>query len=475
MPMARTLYWASQAIQRKGEIRRRLELLNNTQYWEPDRLRAFQWRKLQLLVRHAYDTVPYYRELMDRHTLRPEHLREEDDYRRLPQLSRTTLRFRADDLMSRTAPADVQRRQSSGSTGERVEFCQDRDFDLWSRAHQLRTYSWCGSWQLGEPFALVWGSPTYFETRSRTSRVDNRLSNRIELDAFRLDHAALDRLLNQLAIFQPRLISGYTTAIYLLARLARQRGVTFPELRAIQPNAEPLSDPIRTEIEHGFGCEVFDKYGSRETNIIAHESPAHDCLRIQAEHTYVEILDNQGHPCPPGKLGRLVVTTLNNHAMPLLRYQTTDLAVPLAATTHDGLGLPAMSSVIGRTQDILCTPDGGLIHPQMFSNVLRQFAAIDWFQVVQHEEDALALRVVTRTSLENETEQISSLICDLAGFNFRITFELLRDMPASSTGKFRLCVCDLPSNTLDRDLRALNNLRAQTRTADSGDDQGDPQ
>ena len=164
---------------------------------------------------------------------------------------------------------------------------------------------------------------------------------------------------------------------------------------------------------------------------------------------------------PPGVLGRLVLTTLNNRAMPLLRYETTDLAAPLNVMDQSGLGLPAMSPVMGRDQDVLCTPDGGLLHPQMFSNVLRQFPTVTWFQVVQHREDALLFRVVADGALAAEQkERIAALIRELSGFPFAIDFEQLPDMPQSLTGKFRLCVCDLPGSRQDRELWSLNDLRA---------------
>lgn len=443
-------YWTSQALQGKGAVLGRLRRLEASQWWPPERIQAAQAARLSRLVAHCYEHVPYYREVMDGAGIDPRDVVDQASFSQLPVLTRETLRTRGPDLVARTADrAHLPARWSSGSTGERVEVRQDRQFDQWCRAHQLRTYRWCGGWRLGEPFALVWGSPVQFEARSRAQDLDNRISRRVELNAFRLDRPSVDRTLDALARVQPHLVSGYTTALFVLGQRARARGVELPHLRAVQPTAEPMTPAMRAGIEEGFGCPAFDKYGSRESSIAAHESPAHAGLCVQAEHTYLEFLGPGGEPCPPGRPGRIVLTTLHNDAQPLLRYETSDVAAPLDGRCPSGIGLPLMTPVEGRLQDVLCTPDGGIVHPQLFSNVIRQLPAVQWFQVVQEEEARLTVRLVApagRLAAEDQ-ERIAALIRHHAGFDYAIDFDHLADMPdpSTATGKFRLCVCAVPA------------------------------
>jgi phenylacetate-CoA ligase len=456
-------YWASQSAQGKGAIRRRLARLNAMQWWTPDEIRAFQLEKLKRLVTHCHETVPYYREVMDERGIDPRDIVDPQSFAALPLLTRELLGERQADLVSRVAELDaLPARHSSGSTGVRVEVRQDRDFDMWCRAHQLRTYAWCGGWRLGDPFVLAWGSPVLFESRTRAARIDNRIARRTETNAFRLDRRSVDRTLDALARAQPRLVSGYTTALYLLAQRALERGIALPRLAAVQATAEPLAPAMRATIAEGLDCAVFDKYGSRETSIVAHESPAHDGMCIQAEHTYVEFLDAGGAACRPGQAGRLVLTTLNNRAQPLLRYETTDIAAPIPGRCPSGIGLPRMTAVSGRLQDMLVTPDGGLVHPQLFSNVMRQFPLVRWFQIVQEADARLLVRVVTAAgSLPDLDRQlVAAMIRRHAGFDYAIGFEHLADMPDASTatGKFRLCVCAMPA-ARHRALGDLNAIR----------------
>jgi phenylacetate-CoA ligase len=229
---------------------------------------------------------------------------------------------------------------------------------------------------------------------------------------------------------------------------------------------------MRDVIAAGFDCEVFDKYGSRETSIVAHESPAHAGMCIQAEHTYVEFLDANDMPCVSGQPGRLIVTTLNNLAQPLLRYETTDVAAPLDGSCPSGLGLPMMTSVTGRLHDVICGRHGELVHPQLFSNVMRQFANVRWFQVIQHEPGHLIVRLVTDNGAplcNSACVTISDLIRGQSGVGFAIDYESLADMPepSTATGKYRLCVSSVPVGERGglNALRACEPLRAGFNSA----------
>jgi phenylacetate-CoA ligase len=458
--IAEGLYWAALRLRNKTAVRARIELLVRTQWLSPASIRELQLDKLRRLTKHCYETVPYYRNAMDRCGIRPEHIHDFDAFAKIPLLRRDALRGHQKSLLSSTSDREkVALRHSSGSTGQRTEFFQDADFDLWSRAHQIRTYGWCGGWRIGEPFALVWGAPMHIETKLWPERAENFLSNRIELASFRLDPQSIENLLARLLRFRPALISGYTTALYLLAQLALQKGVHLEGLLAVQPNAEPLSQPMRETMERGFDCPVFDKYGTRESNIVAHESPHHEGMCIQAEHTYVEFMNDNDRPCKPGELGKVVLTTLNNFAMPLLRYETSDLASPVRGYCSSGVGLPRMSHVAGRLQDLLCTPAGGVIHPQVFSNIMRQFAEVAWFQIVQQKESELLVRVWAPNGLSLDSQaRITGLIREQSGFPLDMCYELLPGMPESQTGKFRLCICEVARN--HSALAHLNEMRA---------------
>ncbi|MGW3463938.1 phenylacetate--CoA ligase family protein [Streptomyces olivaceoviridis] len=440
---AESVYWQEQRLRGRGPVRERLDWLRANQERTPAEIADLQFDKLRAVFRHAYATVPYYRQVMDEHDVRD--LESPADLRRLPVLTRDVLIREQDRLVSTEADRDtLQTNYSSGSTGRRAEFKQDLDFRMWMRAHQLRTYEWCAGWRLGDPFVLLWGSEIYWSFKQLLDRTENFLTNRREFNTFHLSPDLINSVLDQLVRFQPTLISTYSNAMHLIAKEAERRKVSIPGLRAVQGTSEPLPPALRATIGQALDCQVYDKYGMRETNIVAHEHPGGGPMMIQAENVYVEFLDDDGEPCADGQTGRMVVTTLNNRSMPLLRYETSDLAAPLARTADTVLPYPAMTSVAGRLQDLIVTPDGSHVDAYLFSYLFMRFPEVHWFQVVQHEPDRLHVKMYAPEGLRKDTaDAVLDRIRHHTGYPFAVEFETLQRMPESSTGKFRLCVSEL--------------------------------
>jgi phenylacetate-CoA ligase len=439
------IYWQEQQWRGRGDVKNRLDWLLQTQCLSPEEIRSIQFEKLHQIITYAYKTVPYYQNVMKERDIRPDDITTFEDLHKLPILSRDLLRTRQEELLSSEADhKTLQTNFSSGSTGLRAVFKQDANFRMWMRAHQLRTYSWCSNWKLGEPFVLLWGSEIYWNSKQFIDHLENLLSNRREFNTFRLSQKLIEQFLYKLVQFRPVLVSTYTNAMYLIAKVAEQQQIYIPELRAVQGTSEPFPPATKERISKIFNCEVYDKYGMRETNIVAHESPNHEEMCIQAENVYVEFLTDDGLPCKEGQKGRVVLTTLNNFSMPLIRYETSDLAAPVPGYCSSGFGFPRMTSVAGRLQDLIVSPNGDRIDAYLFSYLLMRFSEIHWFQVVQSELDSLALRVFAPNDITPSTrEQIIERIHYHTGFPFKIDFEMLSEMPESSTGKFRLCVSEL--------------------------------
>ncbi|OGT29781.1 MAG: hypothetical protein A3E87_05465 [Gammaproteobacteria bacterium RIFCSPHIGHO2_12_FULL_35_23] len=440
--LANTLYWQAEKFRGRIGIKERLEWLMKTQEMSAEEIKKIQLTKLNHLLHHAYLTVPYYQRVFKERNLCPDDINNQADLQKLPLLTREILLKHQDELVSSKADfSTIKNNYSSGSTGRRALFKQDENFRLWMRAHQIRTYQWCSQWELGERFVLLWGSEIYWNLQSIKDKLINFLSNRREFNTFKLSSRLIKNFTNSLLNFNPILISSYANALHLISLEVKRRGLRIPALRAIQTTSEPMPPAIRNRVQEVFNCEVFDKYGSRETNIVSHESPAHDGLLIQSENVVAEFLNQNLTACLPHEKGKIVLTTLNNFSMPLVRYETSDIAAPISGYSKESFQFSRMTEVSGREQDLIYTPNNDYIDSYFFSYLFMRFESIHWFQVTQEQYDHLRIVILAPNGINLETKnEIVDRITAHTGYKFKVDFEILSEMPESSTGKFRLCV-----------------------------------
>ena len=112
---------------------------------------------------------------------------------------------------------------------------------------------------------------------------------------------------------------GYPSVLAHVANFARRHDYQVAS-GSVQTTGELLTPNARKAILTAFAAPLFDRYGSAEVGIVAHECDAHDGLHILAENNWVELVDRHGHPVSKGQVGRIVVTNLNNFAQPFIRY-----------------------------------------------------------------------------------------------------------------------------------------------------------
>jgi len=424
--------------------------LDRSQWWSADRVADWQRDRLASLLRHAYDNVPLYREWFEALGLTPNELRLPEDMAKLPLLTKRDIQRRAADLLAQgSRRSDLTENHTGGSTGEPLTFFQDANFEAWSEADKLRCYRLAG-YELGARWAFLWGSD--FDGRTHKGRrgqfIDKLIYNLKWINTFDLNVETLAVAAQQLAAWQPQVLVAYVSSATLLARLIQTRGLKPIRPQTIQTSAEVLTADDRQLLEDVFGCRVFDRYGCREVNNIAHECEAHQGLHILAENNLIELVDGQGRPVEPGQIGRVVVTNLNNRAMPLIRYEIGDLARAATTPCVCGRGLPLLTDIIGRTADVITSPSGKLLHGEFFTHLFYKITGIQQFRVVQDTRADLRIQLVAGPRA-NETEIMNFLSETIQRHGdpaFRVQFEWHTQLPAASSGKFRFTVSNVPAD-----------------------------
>ena len=213
-------------------------------------------------------------------------------------------------------------------------------------------------------------------------------------------------------------------------------------LRKIFSGSEVLDDSLRQRLIDCFGVEVADNYGSTEA-FLAWECPS-GSFHINAEHVIVEVVGDDGRVSAPGTLGRVLVTTLENYLMPLVRYEIGDYAIATNRECACGRTLPCIGRIIGRGVNLFVNPDGKRFVPWDLFRPLKDRVWIKQYQVAQTGIGHFKIRYVAERPLapSDEAALIQHFESILRGPS-RLEFERLDRIARAPSGKFMTAICEL--------------------------------
>lgn len=431
-----------------------LAFLERTQWWPWQEIQELQWRKLRALIQHAWERVPFYRERFASLGIRPEDIGSVKDLALLPILTKEEIQEHREALIATAVRKErLIENHTGGSTGHPLTFYQDKNFEAWRRADVLRNYRWAG-YRLGARWAFLWGSDyDARQHRGLWSRwVDRIVYNLRWINTFDLSAETLVLAAKQLARWKPEIIVAYVSSAVLLARLVREQGLEGIRPRSIQTSAEVLTPEERHLLEETFHCRVFDRYGCREVGNIAHECPSHQGLHVLAENNLVELVDDMGRAVPPGQVGRVIVTNLNNYAMPFIRYEVGDLAIAAQAPCSCGRGLPLWKQIVGRKSDVIISPCGKLLHGEFFTHLFYRLDGVRQFRVIQETRTDLRIQIVPGQGFDAQmaVDFLKNAILRHGDPAFQVYVELCEHLPPCASGKYRFTVSNVPLELASR-------------------------
>ena len=426
---------------KRTDVGTRLREFRRFQWDDVDTWRRRRCALLSSLLTHAATRVPYYAERV--RGLLPDDIAA-DPFGALaefPVLERSDLTERFDDLVCEMGRGS-KLVASGGSTGTPVRVLWDRVYTAAAFATTQLAMDWEGVAR-GDRRVALWGARRDLGGRFDYVRRLNYFLRDIDvLDAFRMgerEMAAYVRMINRRP---PVCIEGYTEAIFALAEFIEREGLRVASPRVVTTGAGTLLSDMRETIERVFRAPVFDRYGTREQGMYAAECDRHNGLHIFGETTILEIVDPDGNEVEEGEAGEAVVTNLWNYTMPLVRYRVGDHVVKGRDTCGCGRPYPLIDHVVGRSASAFPRPGGGTVLPNFW---IRLFAVefntgdVEKYQFVQEGIDRITVRLVMRPGRagldERVKEAVRSRIDDAMGAACRVSFEVVEDIPPTSSGK----------------------------------------
>lgn len=234
-----------------------------------------------------------------------------------------------------------------------------------------------------------------------------------------------------------KVIIGYPTAISSIAKYCIEQGDTPNDfsIEGVITSAESLQVDQKDAIEKAFDCIVSDRYSTQEFGVLA-SSCKDGNLHINNATFVIELLEEDGEkPVKPGEVGRIIVTDLYSHALPLIRYDVGDMGV-MDSECSCGFKGNVFKSIQGRQVETLYDTIGETISPYAINIAMRDIIGVLQFQFIQEERDVYRLLIVPHIKLEESTEYlIRERFTTVLGEDANIILDELEDIPPLKSGK----------------------------------------
>jgi len=412
-----------------------LQQLDRSQWLDGEQLLAHQVRQLAPLLHHAHASVPWYRErwagMFD-----PDEALTYDSIRRLPLLSRRDIQDGFTLMRSDSVPphhGHIAERSTSGSTGAPVRFLSTGLDAVFWNAFTLRDHIWHRR-DLTAKLAVIrrettlGGSDNWGPATQGVVVTGPTVSESVKTD--------VATLFDWLRAERPGYLLSYPSLIRDLVTHGLERGLVLEGLLEVRAIAESVGDEVRELCRSAWGASMTDVYSASEVGYLALQCPDQPGYHVQSEGVLLEVLNDEGEPCTPGEVGRVVVTGLRNFAMPLVRYDIGDYA-EVGDACPCGRGLPVLRRILGRVRNTLVTADGQRFWPTFGKRELSAVAPIRQYQFVQKSFEVVEARLVVAMPLTDDQQEfvrrsIQSQLPD--GIQLAITYR--EHLERSVSGKF---------------------------------------
>jgi phenylacetate-CoA ligase len=385
------------------------------EFLPPAQHRAWQDRTLQEVLRFAVTQAPFYQRMFAERGLTPGQVRGVDDLPLLPLVTKLDVIHREQEFCARALPARESVRgafTSTGTTGRQTRVWKTARANAMYTQLTQRHYRWF-RFEPQETMAYIQQAVSFpraadgselgrGQTHTDTGwRWVSVLYHTGPAVGF-LRSNPVEQQIAWLRIHRPAyLVCMPTSAEELAFACGAERPVD--SLRGIHAIGAQVTDAMRQRIEQTFGAPLHQSYGLNEIGVVAARCDA-GRYHVHTECCIVEIVDDEGRPCGDGEVGRIVVTALDNLAMPLVRYDTDDLARVVSSPCPCGRTSPTFGEIAGRYRRYALLPPNTRERVRTISDGLRSMPAehalhLRRYQVHQYRDNRLELRVVAAQPL----------------------------------------------------------------------------
>lgn len=381
------------------------------------------------LLRHATSTTPFYSAFTE--------FRELGDF---PVINKTIIRENLDGFLSTYFEKEkLHRVTTSGSTGAPFTVFQDAGKRYRHQAENIYFSEEAGYKPGSRLYYLrVWNSI------NRKSWLEKKLQNIIAEDISDLSEDVIKNLIDKISKDRScKSVLAFSSTLEALSQFVIRQPEPLPvEVKSLIAMSESLPDGAKHILSKAFRCPVVSRYSNMENGFIAQQ-----CIKENSEYHintgsfHVELLrDDIDEPANEGDPGRIVITDLFNYGMPLIRYDTGDIAI---LSTRSGCGIPGpvFTRVEGRKVDFIHDTRGHPLSPHVITNTMWKYASeIQQFQFIQNGRDIYLLKLNCKGEKFSRLNELIKDYTHYLGKDAKIKIEFIDEVPVLSSGKRRKIV-----------------------------------
>lgn len=425
-----------------GPFWMRRKWLKKTQWLSSAELEEVQLRLLKRLVHHCYNTVPYYRNLMDDRRLRVEDFRTLGDIDRFPILKKEDVLQDRTSFISTKYPKWMTRTAHTGGTSGTPMLLQRGLFAIANEhAFVRRQWDWAGI-GLRDKCAYLTGRLIV-----KPDQKDGRLyaydpfMKELILSTYHLSRRTAEEYAVVIENYDVKAIVGYPSAVYLLARTCLDSGIKLT-LKSALTSSETLTKSMKDTIVEAFNCRVFDFYGGAE-RVCYIFTCERGRYHIISEYGLTELIGVGG---PDDNRCSVVATGFWNMAMPLIRYETGDIVVKSDDTCPCGRAFPGIESISGRQADVVRTPSGREFGAAILTHLLYGTNNIVESQIIQDTLEHITIEYVPSAKFtETDFDNLRSLIAKHLPQELYVALREVAAVSRTRNGKIKPVVSQVTS------------------------------
>jgi len=401
-------------------------------------LQKIQEKKFKKLLAHAYRNVPFYRRLFDSVGMSPGDIKDYEDISKIPITTKLQFQKAEGETIARNMDIWVEHK-TSGSTGIRLSLSFSMEDALYNRGTYERARIENG-FRILRDVLLYIGNPSIIPNKKKWYE-HFEIRRKEGLSVFE----PLEIQIKKLEKVKPDALWGYPSSIKLLAKVIQEKEIKGISPRLIFTASELLDPKTRNFINSAFNVNLIDVYVAEEGGCMAWECKEHSGYHVNMDTVLMEFVDENGNRVNTGERGKVVITNLHSFAMPIIRFELGDFAIPTYQECSCGRPGYLIKAIEGRYDDFLKLNNNKFISPRILVPIIESIPGVSEFELVQEKIDEIFVYIVKMKEYRDTVivEGINTELKKIFGNNISVNTKIVENIPREKSGKLRSVISRL--------------------------------